>query len=212
MRPRHGRRISAALGLVLGGGAMVVLLATLNRPPPEKKDKLAEAAVGFEVPPEPPPKPKPQRKPKPKPRKTTNTPPAPALAASLSGLALGLDAGGADVLGDLSDSLLGDTSNVVMTEDSVDSIPQRHAGVARPSYPSRARNQGITGFVTVRILVGADGGVADVAVVDAQPRGVFEESTLDAVRQWTFEPATYHGAAVRSWVQQRIPFQLEAAG
>jgi protein TonB len=209
---RRGRKHGGALLVMLvGTTAMVLLLATLNRPPPEKQDQGATDAVGFEVPPPPPPPPKVKRKKPRKKQKRAKAPPAPVMGASLSGLDLGLDAGGDDLLGELSEGLLGATGDVVMTEDAVDQPPQPVERRA-PTYPSRARQKGVTGVVVLRILVSAAGDVLQVKVDRAEPPGVFEDAAVEAARTWRFNPATYHGAAVKTWVRQPVRFDLGAAG
>ena len=183
----------------------MVLILALNQPPPEDDDGPDEEPVAFEVPPPPPP-PKVKRKPPPRRTQRVKAPPAPMVGASLAGLDLGFS--GADLLGDLSGGLLGDTSGVVMTEDSVDSPPEPSQTVA-VTYPSRARAQGVTGQVDLRVLVTAGGRVKTVKVERATPPGVFDEVAVEAVKRWTFEPGTYHGVAVDAWLRVRIPFQLD---
>jgi len=204
------RHAGAALTMVVGTASIVLLLVVLNRPPPDKAQRAVVDAVGFDVPRAPPPPPRVKKR-RPKKAKNPRTaPPAPVLGASLAGLDLGLDAGG-DLLGELSDGLLGEAGDVVMTEDAVDQPPRPVARTA-PRYPVRARSKGLTGLVVLRILVGSTGEVLQVKVDRADPPGVFDEAALEAARSWRFEPARYHGAAVKSWVRQPVRFDLEAAG
>jgi TonB family protein len=78
-----------------------------------------------------------------------------------------------------------------------------------PEYPRRARSQGITGYVSLQLLVGLDGAVRDARVVDAQPPGIFEEAALAAARRFSFDPARQDGKATEAWVKQIIRFTLE---
>ena len=57
-----------------------------------------------------------------------------------------------------------------------------------PKFPRSARRRGISGFVEVAFTLNPDGTTGDLQVVDAVPRGVFDESAEDAVRQWRFAP------------------------
>jgi protein TonB len=96
---------------------------------------------------------------------------------------------------------------MVMTEESVDVAPrprERHA----PAYPPRARAKGITGVVTLSLLIGADGRVERVKVLNAEPSGVFEQTAISAVEQWYFEPAFYKGERVKVWARQVLRFNL----
>jgi len=45
-------------------------------------------------------------------------------------------------------------------------------------------------------------------VVKAEPARVFEREAVQAVRRWTFNPATEGGAPVESRVKRRIDFKL----
>jgi len=201
---------SAGVG-VAGAAGVIGLVLTMNSGTLSIDDGKGDAAVAFAV--EPPPqkkKPKARPKPKPKKKKRSNKPPPPSLSpvAGLSGMDFGLDAFGAG-MGDDLDQLLGDVSNVVMTTDSVDEPPRPQRTVA-PEYPSRARKKGTTGLVRLSLLVGVDGRVRDVRVLESSPPGVFDDAAVAAVRQWTYAPATYEGQPVATRVTQPIDFRLGA--
>lgn len=69
---------------------------------------------------------------------------------------------------------------------------------AQPQYPPSARDRGIEGWVDVQFMVRADGTVGEASVVGAQPTGVFEQSALDAVRHWLYQPLGHEQrAAIR---------------
>lgn len=78
-----------------------------------------------------------------------------------------------------------------------------------PEYPRRARERGVEGFVSLHLLVDARGAVREVRVIDAEPKGLFEEAAVNAVRRWTFEPGREDGNAVEAWVRQVVRFALE---
>ena len=77
-----------------------------------------------------------------------------------------------------------------------------------PSFPPDAVRKRQSGWVEVRISVGAKGEVTGADVVRAQPSRVFDRAALAAVRQWRFEPALRNGEPVASQRTQRIEFQL----
>lgn len=77
-----------------------------------------------------------------------------------------------------------------------------------PNYPADAARRGTEGFVEVEFVIGADGKVSSVNVVKAEPARVFEREAVQAVRRWTFNPATEGGAPVESRVKRRIDFKL----
>ena len=204
------KRILGSLGVGVAGAAGVIgLMLTMNSGTLSLDDGEEKAAVAFAVEP-PAPKKKPKTKPKPKPKKRSNKPPPPALSsvAGLSGVDFGLDAFGSD-MGDELDQLLGDVSKVVMTADSVDEPPRPQRTIS-PDYPSRARKKGTTGLVRLSLLVGVDGRVRDVRVLESSPPGVFDDAAIAAVRNWTYSPATYEGQPVATRVTQPIDFRLGA--
>ncbi|MCB9765533.1 MAG: energy transducer TonB [Alphaproteobacteria bacterium] len=203
------RRLGAAASSVFGMALVFGLVTLLNADGPKKEAAEGRPPVEVSVAPKPPKPPEPRRsRPPPPARPRANPPPTPNLASSLAGLDMGLPGFGPVGLDDLSGGLLGDVSDVVMTEDAVDAPPQP-VNRAAPAYPPRARAKGITGFVTLNLRVGFDGRVEDARVVEAQPKGVFEQPALEAVRQWTFRPATYEGRPVTVRVRQTLRFELE---
>jgi len=90
---------------------------------------------------------------------------------------------------------------------SVDKVPQITKKI-EPAYPDRARSLGICGKVVVRFLVEPDGSVSKPSIVEAHPKGYFEQSTLEAVRRWRFKPGCFKGRDVATWVILPVQFQL----
>ena len=74
-----------------------------------------------------------------------------------------------------------------------------------PSYPRTESS----GFVEVQLLIGADGSVQGTVVLRAEPKGVFEKSAIEAVRQWKYRPKIVAGKAVPFACLQRIDFTME---
>ena len=77
---------------------------------------------------------------------------------------------------------------------------------ANPNYPSAALRSGQSGWVIVGFTITTDGRTADVHVVDAQPRHLFDRAAMDAVGRYRFKPAMRDGTAVASSKQQKIEF------
>ncbi len=79
-----------------------------------------------------------------------------------------------------------------------------------PDYPRRALERGIEGWVHVRFTITAAGTVKDLMVVDAEPKGVFDEAASKAVLRWRYNPRVENGVAVeRVGEQTLIRFKLE---
>ncbi len=78
-----------------------------------------------------------------------------------------------------------------------------------PIYPYKAKRLEIEGYVKVKFLVDAEGTVSRVSVLDASPKGVFEDSVLQALPSWKFAPGRVVGEPVASWVVTTIRFELK---
>ncbi|MDD2759002.1 MAG: energy transducer TonB [Methylomonas sp.] len=146
-------------------------------------------------------------KPKPKPKQVRAPMPAAMLNANLSGIDLGLsNLGGSDLnVGD--NSLLGNTQASVMTEDSVDVMPQPKVR-GNFIYPKAAKKQGVEGYVVLSVLIDTEGRVDKVKVLESSPQGVFDDSAMEGVKSWQFTPAQYQGKTVKVWAKQKIRFGL----
>lgn len=108
-----------------------------------------------------------------------------------------------------------ETSNqVASTNASVGGGETREAipiSTIRPRYPSAALRNNQEGWVDVQYTVNADGSVTNIQVTSAEPRHVFDNAAIDALRRAKFSPAMRDGAAVASQQQKRIEFKLNSA-
>jgi TonB family protein len=62
-------------------------------------------------------------------------------------------------------------------------------------YPEEARKAGVTGVVVCETIITAEGKISDIKIVRS-PDEVFNQPTIDALKQWRFEPATLDGEPV----------------
>jgi protein TonB len=207
-------RMAMAVVVGIGGTALVFqLLDWMNSAAPPPRKTVARGQVDFTV--------APTRKKK-KIQRTVQrrreTPrrvsrpraPLPNLSTALSGVNFGIPPISGDTLAGAQDSLLGADSalnEVVMTASSVDE-PPRITQQVQPQYPARARAEGVTGHVKLRLLVGQDGRVVEAKVLDGYPKGVFDDAALSAIRQCVFSPAKYRGKPVKMWAEQVMRFNL----
>jgi len=76
-----------------------------------------------------------------------------------------------------------------------------------PVYPEAAKEKGLQGTVTVELVVDEAGKVADARVLKSTDP-VFDAPSLEAVRQWTFEPPLQEGKPVRARFAVTIAFKL----
>lgn len=212
----RGHRIvkHAAAGavMVLGCALVFGLLDVMNNltEPPEKDPTEKTQMISVKEKKKPPRTTK-RRPPKRQVRKSHKSlAPIPTLGTGLTGNSFGIPSLAGLGLGDADSSLLVNEKSLksmVMTEDAVDVLPKP---VLRnpPVYPPRARQKGITGKVTLGILIGSSGEVLKIRVQEAQPPGVFEQAAKTAVKMWQFEPAMYQGQCVKVWASQTLHFNL----
>ena len=88
-------------------------------------------------------------------------------------------------------------------------VHQRAAVVNRtpaPRYPAGIAAQGIGGNVVLLIDIDAQGKPVNVEVERSEPAGLFDQATVDAVRQWQFVPEIEDGKAVAGRVRVPIKF------
>ncbi len=80
---------------------------------------------------------------------------------------------------------------------------------ARPKYPRSAAERGIEGWVELIFIVTGEGRVRNVRVLDASPRGIFEDSAVNAMRNWLYAPYYVDGKPVAREATQLIRFRAE---
>lgn len=149
-------------------------------------------------------------KPKARPKQTRPQAPAAGLSSSLSGLSgidLGLSSLGMDDFDVGGSGVLGNAQASVMTEDSVDTMPQPKFKSSFV-YPKTAKKSNIEGYVVLSVLIDIDGTVSKIQVLESSPQGVFDDSAVAGIRNWRFTPAQYQGKAVKVWAKQKIRFGL----
>jgi TonB family protein len=76
----------------------------------------------------------------------------------------------------------------------------------RPVYPPMAITHGVHGNVVVEAKVNKRGEVVDARVIESVP--MLNQSTIDAVRQWRFDPATVAPSGDRVLLRVTATFTL----
>jgi len=104
--------------------------------------------------------------------------------------------------------LLDNSINRAMDDAAVD-VPPKVRKRSPIVYPELARRQGISGFVTMNLLIDEEGNVEDVEIIESKPKEIFDLKADSTVRRWKFEPATYNGRKVKVWAMQKIVFRLD---
>jgi TonB family protein len=115
----------------------------------------------------------------------------------------------ASALGTLETALRAAQDDAQLAKSYVDAAALTRTHYLAPQFPDVARKRGLDGWVDLQFLVGTDGAVSDVAVVGAQPVGVFEQAALDAVRHWRYQPVLRAGQAVSQHARVRLRFTVQ---
>jgi len=87
----------------------------------------------------------------------------------------------------------------------------RPVAAVPPPYPREAAMQGLEGWVRVSVEIDASGRVGEIRVIESQPRGVFDDAAVRAVRRWTWKPAQVNGEPRAQRVVQELSFSLDDA-
>lgn len=129
----------------------------------------------------------------------------PSLDSSLTGKSFGLDGYNVESI-NLDEDLLVSDEDVIMDENSVDTVP-KVIYRAPIEFPENAIKNNITnGVVKVRMLVNKDGSVTNIEILSSKPQGYFDSLTLSMIKEWKFRPATYKDRNVSIWVKQVVRF------
>ena len=86
--------------------------------------------------------------------------------------------------------------------------PMPSDGNRVPAYPQEARAAGKMGTVVLKVVINADGSVAEVKVLRGEEP--FVSAAVEAVKTWKYTPAHYKGQAITVYRIIQIPFKLTA--
>jgi TonB family protein len=76
-----------------------------------------------------------------------------------------------------------------------------------PVYPTLAKNQHVSGNVTVDALIDASGRVTTMKIVSGPT--LLHQAAMDALKQWKYQPATLDGKAVPMHLTVTLQFRLQ---
>ena len=77
-----------------------------------------------------------------------------------------------------------------------------------PVYPPASRKLREQGISLLLVHILANGQVAEVTLARSSGYPRLDESAINAVKQWRYQPALENGVAVDSWYQQPVEFTL----
>lgn len=194
--------LSIPIGITITFGLFVLMaeLIANNQKGPEEVEKTPRIDIVMSKPNEgvqerqrtpPPPPPPPAEPPKPQ----TSTPEV--ADPSASGINLDIPAPDTSVgdtgLGGLGGNLMkdGDAAPIVRIE---------------PRYPMQAAREGKEGWVKLSFTIDELGNVIDIAVIEAQPKRIFNREAKKALAKWKYKPKIVDGKPIK---QPGLTVQLD---
>jgi TonB family protein len=83
----------------------------------------------------------------------------------------------------------------------------RRVKEVKPVYPDIARQAGIEGIVSMRVLINKDGGVEEVKVLSGEQ--ALQQAAMTAVRQWRYQPFLLDGNPLPVVTVVNLKFQIQ---
>ena len=83
----------------------------------------------------------------------------------------------------------------------------RRVKEVKPVYPDVARQAGIEGIVSMRVLINKEGAVEKVDVISGEQ--ALQMAAITAVRQWRYQPFVLEGNAVPVMTTVNVKFQIQ---
>lgn len=77
----------------------------------------------------------------------------------------------------------------------------------QPAYPVMAKQQHISGAVTIDALIDTDGRVTTMKVISGP--ALLQQAAMDALKQWKYQPATLDGKAAPMHLTVTLQFRLQ---
>ncbi len=77
-----------------------------------------------------------------------------------------------------------------------------------PGYPEMARRQGYEGIVIVAAEILDDGRVGKTVISKSSGYTILDQTAVDAVKAWKFEPAKKSGIPYKTWAELPIKFTI----
>jgi protein TonB len=87
-------------------------------------------------------------------------------------------------------------------------VAQKHqTKKVTPHYPLSAKLDHVQGNVILSVVIDTDGSLRDIKVV-ASPRSDLTDASVEAVKQWKYEPFRLNGAAIPTQTTITVNFTL----
>ncbi len=89
-------------------------------------------------------------------------------------------------------------------------LNSRYADRFQPAYPPGQLRLEREAEVTVRVLVGSDGRVKQIELVDSPHEDFWNATRKQALKSWRFTPATRDGKPFESWMTLKVRFEINS--
>jgi protein TonB len=80
-----------------------------------------------------------------------------------------------------------------------------------PKLSAKRVSKMTTPRVVLLLVVNTDGSVGEVRLMQGSGEEDFDQTIIDAIREWQFSPAILKGRKVRCWVEQRVTVKVSEA-
>jgi protein TonB len=102
---------------------------------------------------------------------------------------------------------VGPASDVDPVRPGGDVRPPEIVERVEPQYPEAARKARLDGVVILNAIIAASGEVEAVRVLRSAGR-LLDDAAAEAIRKWTYRPATLNGRAVRVLLTVTVDFRI----
>jgi len=89
-------------------------------------------------------------------------------------------------------------------------LNSRYADQFQPAYPPGQLRLEREAEVSVRVLVGTDGRVKQIELVDSPHQDFWSATRKQALSKWRFTPATKDGKPFESWMTLKVRFEINS--
>ncbi|WP_146205081.1 energy transducer TonB [Kangiella spongicola] len=80
----------------------------------------------------------------------------------------------------------------------------------QPNYPVSAQQKGLEGWVLLKYDVDTSGTLSNIAVLNSEPKRIFDREAIRALKKWKFKPAMTNGQPISSAGQTvKIEFNMD---
>ncbi|MEM6731755.1 MAG: energy transducer TonB, partial [Myxococcota bacterium] len=90
-------------------------------------------------------------------------------------------------------------------DETMANVPLRRID---PIYPRSAAQKGVSGYTTIAFCVDKSGRPVDLSIIASEPPGVFDRSSMRAIRKWEF-PVRYRDGKPTRWCNEPLKMEFK---